>query len=108
MPNIRQQKKRVRTAAKQRLENLHYRSTAPPHAERSTGTPPHAGRRRRLGWSLASPRTRDPHIAKGRSVSQAKPTYAEANRCGSKQSPTVYGARGLGPHAFRAKAVSTA
>ena len=28
MPNIRQQKKRVRTAAKQRLENLHYRSTA--------------------------------------------------------------------------------
>jgi small subunit ribosomal protein S20 len=28
MPNIQQQKKRVRTAAKQRLENLHYRSTA--------------------------------------------------------------------------------
>ena len=28
MPNIKQQKKRVRTAAKQRLENLHYRSTA--------------------------------------------------------------------------------
>lgn len=28
MPNINQQKKRVRTAAKQRLENLHYRSTA--------------------------------------------------------------------------------
>ena len=27
MPNIQQQKKRVRTAAKQRLENLHYRST---------------------------------------------------------------------------------
>ena len=28
MPNIRQQKKRVRTAAKERLENLHFRSTA--------------------------------------------------------------------------------
>jgi small subunit ribosomal protein S20 len=28
MPNIKQQKKRVRTAAQQRLENLHYRSTA--------------------------------------------------------------------------------
>jgi small subunit ribosomal protein S20 len=27
MPNIRQQKKRVRTAARQRLENLRYRST---------------------------------------------------------------------------------
>jgi small subunit ribosomal protein S20 len=27
MPNIRQQKKRVRIAAEERLENLHYRST---------------------------------------------------------------------------------
>jgi small subunit ribosomal protein S20 len=27
MPNIRQQKKRVRSAARQRLENLHFRST---------------------------------------------------------------------------------
>jgi small subunit ribosomal protein S20 len=27
MPNIKQQKKRVRSAARQRLENLHYRST---------------------------------------------------------------------------------
>jgi small subunit ribosomal protein S20 len=27
MPNIRQQKKRVRTAAKERLQNLRYRST---------------------------------------------------------------------------------
>jgi small subunit ribosomal protein S20 len=27
MPNIRQQKKRVRTAAGERLQNLHYRST---------------------------------------------------------------------------------
>jgi small subunit ribosomal protein S20 len=28
MPNIRQQKKRVRTAAEERLQNLRYRSTA--------------------------------------------------------------------------------
>jgi small subunit ribosomal protein S20 len=28
MPNIKQQKKRVRTAAQERLENLRYRSTA--------------------------------------------------------------------------------
>jgi small subunit ribosomal protein S20 len=28
MPNIHQQKRRVRIAARQRLENLHYRSTA--------------------------------------------------------------------------------
>jgi small subunit ribosomal protein S20 len=34
MPNIRQQKKRVRTAAQQRLENLHYRSTAKTLAKR--------------------------------------------------------------------------
>src|SRR6476619_3409189 len=34
MPNINQQKKRVRTAAKQRLENLHYRSTAKTLAKR--------------------------------------------------------------------------
>ena len=34
MPNIRQQKKRVRTAAKQRLENLHYRSTVKTLAKR--------------------------------------------------------------------------
>ena len=34
MPNIQQQKKRVRTAAKQRLENLHYRSTAKTLAKR--------------------------------------------------------------------------
>ena len=27
MPNIKQQEKRVRSAARQRLENLHYRST---------------------------------------------------------------------------------
>lgn len=27
MPNIKQQERRVRTAARQRLENLHYRST---------------------------------------------------------------------------------
>ena len=37
MPNIRQQKKRVRTAAKQRLENLHYRSTAKTLAKRLEG-----------------------------------------------------------------------
>ena len=34
MPNIQQQKKRVRTAAKQRLENLRYRSTAKTLAKR--------------------------------------------------------------------------
>ena len=34
MPNIRQQKKRVRTAAKERIENLHYRSTAKTLAKR--------------------------------------------------------------------------
>ncbi|HWJ31986.1 MAG TPA: 30S ribosomal protein S20 [Gaiellaceae bacterium] len=34
MPNIKQQKKRVRTAAQQRLENLHYRSTAKTLAKR--------------------------------------------------------------------------
>ena len=34
MPNIKQQKKRVRTAAKQRLENLRYRSTAKTLAKR--------------------------------------------------------------------------
>jgi small subunit ribosomal protein S20 len=34
MPNIKQQKKRVRTAAKQRLENLRYRSTAKTLARR--------------------------------------------------------------------------
>jgi small subunit ribosomal protein S20 len=28
MPNIKQQKKRVRTAAQERLENLHFKSTA--------------------------------------------------------------------------------
>ena len=34
MANIKQQKKRVRTAAKQRLENLHYRSSAKTLAKR--------------------------------------------------------------------------
>lgn len=34
MPNIKQQRKRVRTAANQRLENLHYRSTAKTLAKR--------------------------------------------------------------------------
>jgi len=34
MPNIQQQKKRVRTAAKQRLENLRYQSTAKTLAKR--------------------------------------------------------------------------
>ena len=34
MPNIKQQKKRVRTAAKERLENLRYRSTAKTLAKR--------------------------------------------------------------------------
>ena len=34
MPNIQQQKKRVRTAAKERLENLRYRSTAKTLAKR--------------------------------------------------------------------------
>jgi small subunit ribosomal protein S20 len=34
MANIKQQKKRVRTAAKQRLENLRYRSTAKTLAKR--------------------------------------------------------------------------
>ena len=34
MPNIQQQKKRVRTAAKQRIENLRYRSTAKTLAKR--------------------------------------------------------------------------
>ena len=34
MPNIKQQKKRVRTAGKQRLENLNYRSSAKTLAKR--------------------------------------------------------------------------
>jgi small subunit ribosomal protein S20 len=34
MPNIKQQKKRVRTAANERLENLRYRSTAKTLAKR--------------------------------------------------------------------------
>jgi small subunit ribosomal protein S20 len=34
MPNINQQKKRVRSAAKERLENLRYRSTAKTLAKR--------------------------------------------------------------------------
>jgi small subunit ribosomal protein S20 len=34
MPNIKQQKKRVRTAANQRLENLRFRSTAKTLAKR--------------------------------------------------------------------------
>jgi len=34
MPNIKQQKKRVRTAAEERLENLRYRSTAKTLARR--------------------------------------------------------------------------
>jgi small subunit ribosomal protein S20 len=34
MPNIKQQKKRVRTAAQERLENLRYRSTAKTLARR--------------------------------------------------------------------------
>jgi small subunit ribosomal protein S20 len=34
MPNIKQQEKRVRTAARQRLENLRYRSTAKTLAKR--------------------------------------------------------------------------
>ena len=34
MPNSKQQKKRVRTAAKERLENLHFRSTAKTLAKR--------------------------------------------------------------------------
>jgi small subunit ribosomal protein S20 len=34
MPNIKQQKKRVRSAARQRLENLRYRSTAKTLAKR--------------------------------------------------------------------------
>jgi small subunit ribosomal protein S20 len=34
MPNIKQQKKRVRTAAQERLENLRYRSTAKTLAKR--------------------------------------------------------------------------
>ena len=34
MPNINQQKKRVRTSAKERLENLRYRSTAKTLAKR--------------------------------------------------------------------------
>jgi small subunit ribosomal protein S20 len=34
MPNIKQQKKRVRTAAEQRLENLRYRSTIKTLAKR--------------------------------------------------------------------------
>jgi small subunit ribosomal protein S20 len=34
MPNIKQQKKRVRTAAEQRLQNLRYRSTAKTLAKR--------------------------------------------------------------------------
>ena len=36
MPNIQQQKKRVRKAAKQRLENLRYQSTAKTLAKRLT------------------------------------------------------------------------
>ena len=34
MPNIKQQKKRVRIAAEERLENLHYRSTSKTLAKR--------------------------------------------------------------------------
>jgi small subunit ribosomal protein S20 len=34
VPNIRQQKKRVRTAGEERLENLHYRSTIKTLAKR--------------------------------------------------------------------------
>jgi ribosomal protein S20 len=90
MPNIRQQKKRVRTAAKQRLENLHYRSTAKTLAKRleaavkdgdtdrvaaehrelvrwldraaarCTATLPPGGRRRRRGWS--APAARRPQL----------------------------------------------
>ena len=44
MPNIQQQKKRVRTAAKQRLENLRYHSTAKTLAKRLEAAV--AGRRR--------------------------------------------------------------
>jgi small subunit ribosomal protein S20 len=38
MPNIKQQKKRVRSAARQRLENLRYRSTAKTLAKRFRDT----------------------------------------------------------------------
>jgi small subunit ribosomal protein S20 len=34
MPNIKQQKRRVRSAARQRVENLHYRSAAKTHFRR--------------------------------------------------------------------------
>jgi small subunit ribosomal protein S20 len=37
MPNIKQQKKRVRTAANERLENLRFRSTAKTLAKRLEG-----------------------------------------------------------------------
>jgi small subunit ribosomal protein S20 len=37
MPNIKQQERRVRIAARQRLENLHYRSTAKTHFKRLEG-----------------------------------------------------------------------
>ncbi|MGH3048981.1 MAG: 30S ribosomal protein S20 [Gaiellaceae bacterium] len=38
MPNIKQQKKRVRTAAAERLENLHYRSTIKTLTKRLSAT----------------------------------------------------------------------
>ena len=38
MPNIRQQEKRVKVAARQRLENLRYRSTIKTLAKRLEGT----------------------------------------------------------------------
>jgi small subunit ribosomal protein S20 len=37
MPNIKQQERRVRIAARQRLENLHYRSTAKTRFRRLEG-----------------------------------------------------------------------
>jgi small subunit ribosomal protein S20 len=47
MPNIQQQKKRVRTAAKQRLENLRYQSTAKTLAKR-LATAVEAGDKQRI------------------------------------------------------------
>jgi small subunit ribosomal protein S20 len=43
MPNIKQQKKRVRSAARQRLENLRYRSTAKTLAKRFRDTADEGG-----------------------------------------------------------------
>ena len=74
MPNIKQQKKRVRTAAKQRLENLRYRSTAKTLAKRLEAAV--AGRRREAGRGRA-PRAR-PLARPRRGPGRAAPEHGGA------------------------------